>query len=65
MELEDLKIRYNLLNEEKAELQSQLNVQCKLRAENKKVVEKYKELKMVCRVRMFFDSTVCTYVGEF
>ena len=54
MELDKLKIRHNLLNEENAELQSRLDVQCKqvkqLQAENKKVVEKYKELKMIYRV---------------
>ena len=59
----ELKIRHNLLNEENAELKSRLNVQRKqvekLQAENKKLVEKYKEFKMV---RMFFDSTVCMYV---
>ena len=53
-----MKIKYNLLNEENDELQSRLDVLYKQAAENKKVVEKYKELKMVCRI-CFFDGIMC------
>ena len=49
-----MKIRCNSLNKENAELQSQLNIVYKhvekVHTDNKKIVEKYKELKTVCTV---------------
>ena len=49
-----MKRRCSILNEENVELQSQLNVVYKhvekIHADNKKMVEKYKELKTVCKV---------------
>ena len=44
-ELDEMKLKYNLLYEENADLKSQLDIMHKQSKENRKLVEKYMELK--------------------
>ena len=61
-ELDEMKLKYNLLYEENAELKSQLDTMRKQLKENRKLVEKYRNLKdkmepdLVCYMFSLLDN---------